>query len=153
MFYEGKHFGVSEHFCKESGENFNFPTHMHRSFEFITILDGEMTVSIGNAKYLLKKGEGVLIFPEQTHSLECSESRHLLVIFSPDIVRAYYSKHSAEYPKNNKITLPAHLIQQISELERDPSLIKMKAALYLICSLLDENTEYEKRNSAEGSLR
>lgn len=153
MFYQTQHFGISEYFCKESGENFNFPTHIHRSFELITILDGEMTVNIGSLTYILRRGEGVLIFPEQTHSLECSESKHLLVIFSPDIVRAYYSKHSAEYPENNKISVPEHLISQISELEKDSSVIKMKAALYSLCSILDENTEYEKRkNSGDGLL-
>ena len=45
MFYQDQHFGVSEYFCRETGENFSFPAHIHRSFECITVLKGEMTVT------------------------------------------------------------------------------------------------------------
>ena len=38
MFYQSIHSGTSEHFCKESGKNFNYPLHLHNSFEFINIL-------------------------------------------------------------------------------------------------------------------
>ena len=59
MFYQPQHFGLSEYFHKEVGENFSFPTHIHHSFEFITILEGSMAVCVGNDKYELKKGEGI----------------------------------------------------------------------------------------------
>ncbi len=152
MFYQYQHFGISEYFHRESGKDFSFPMHIHHSFEFITILEGCMTVSVGNDRYELKKGEGVLIFPEQLHSLESTDSEHLLFIFSPDIISAFYSKHSSELPICSKIKLPPYLLSQIAEVDEYSSVIKMKGTLYSLCALLDENTEYVKRKTLENGL-
>ena len=152
MLYQDNHFGISEYFCKESGENFSFPMHMHHSFEFITILEGNMTVNIGNCRYELRSGEGVLIFPEQIHSLESTDSKHLLVIFSPDTVSAYYSTHSTEIPKNSKITISPYLVHQLQILDAASSVIKRKAILYSLCATLDENAEYIKKKNDEYGL-
>ena len=46
MFYEFKHIGSSDYFVKEYGENFSFPPHMHLCFELITVLEGEMSVTV-----------------------------------------------------------------------------------------------------------
>ena len=152
MLYQDSHFGISEYFCKESGENFSFPMHMHHSFEFITILEGNMTVSIGNCRYELRAGEGVLVFPEQIHSLESTDSKHLLVIFSPDTVSTYYSAHSTEIPKNSKIAIPSYLVYQLRILDEASSVIKRKAILYSLCAILDENAEYLKKKNDEYGL-
>lgn len=152
MLYQAQHFGISEYFHRESGKNFSFPLHMHHSFEFITILDGNMTVSIGSEQYKLQKGEGLFIFPEQLHALESTASEHLLFIFSPDIVSAFYSKHSAALPKHAKIQIPPYLLTQIMELGEHSSKIKTKGVLYLLCAILDESTEYVKRTAVENGL-
>lgn len=152
MFYQTQHFGLTEYFHKEIGENFSFPMHIHHSFEFISILAGGMTVCVGNDKYELKKGEGILIFPEQLHSLESTESEHLLFIFSADIVSAFYSKHSSEIPKCAKLTISPQLISEISNLSEQSSIIKLKGALYSLCAMLDDNTEYVKRKISENGL-
>ena len=152
MFYQNQHFGISEYFFKEQGKNFSFPMHIHHSFEFITILDGSMTVTIGSNRYELTKGEGVLIFPEQPHSLESTESEHLLVIFSPDIINAFYSKHASELPRRSQIKLPPYLLSQIAEIDEHSSIINMKGTLYSLCAFLDENTEYVKRKTLENGL-
>lgn len=152
MFYENQHVGVSEYFCKETGENFSFPAHIHHSFELITVTQGCMTVTVGSKSYELHEGEAVVVFPEQIHSLSSTHSRHLLVIFSVDIVRAYYSKRAAELPKNSRITLPAQLLSQIAALEKGSSSLQMKAVLYAVCAILDESTEYEKRTTVENGL-
>ena len=152
MFYENKHFGISEYFCKESGRNFSFPMHMHHSFEFIAILKGTMTVNVGRDRYEVAAGEGVFIFPEQLHSLESEESEHLLVIFSPDIISAFYSKHSTELPRCGKISLPPYLVSQIAELEGTSSSIKKKGVLYSLCAILDESSDYVKRKAVENGL-
>ena len=152
MLYQYQHFGISEYFHKETGKNFSFPTHIHHSFEFITITEGSMTVCVGNDRYELKKGESILIFPEQLHSLESTESEHLLFIFSADIVSAFYSKHSSELPKYAKLDVSPHLISEISKLDGQSSIIKLKGALYSLCAMLDDNTEYVKRKTLQNGL-
>ena len=152
MFYQYQHFGISEYFHRESGKNFSFPMHIHHSFEFITILEGCMTVYAGNQRYELKKGEGIFIFPEQLHSLESTSSEHILFIFSADIVSAFYSKHSLELPKNAKLSVSPHLISELAKLDSQSSIIKLKGTLYSLCAMLDENTEYVKRKALQNGL-
>lgn len=152
MFYQTQHFGLSEYFHKEIGKNFSFPMHIHHSFEFITIIEGCMTVCVGDDKYELKKGEGILIFPEQLHSLESTESEHLLFIFSADIVSAFYSKHASEQPKCARLDISPYLLSELSGFGENYSIIKLKGVLYLLCAMLDENTEYIKKKTFENGL-
>ena len=127
MFYQNQHFGISEYFCKETGENFSFPSHMHHSFEFIVIFEGKMSVTVAETNYELSSGEGVLIFPEQIHSLKSEKSKHSLVIFSSDIVSAYSRKYSSKLPVENKINIPDYLISQFLDINEASSVIKKKA--------------------------
>lgn len=152
MFYQGQHFGVSEYFCREQGENFSFPTHLHHSFELITALEGELTVKVAQATYELRPGEGVLIFPEQIHSLTSTKSRHLLFIFSSDLVSTYASRHAAEIPCSNRISVPPYALEQLLELNERSSVMRIKAMLYLVCAMLDEQTGYVRRRSEEQGL-
>ena len=152
MFYQPQHFGLSEYFHKEIGGNFSFPMHIHHSFEFIMILEGNMAVCVGNDKYELKKGEGILIFPEQLHSLESTESEHILFIFSVDIINAFYSKHASELPKRAKLMIPPYLISEILNLDGESSIIKLKGILYSLCAMLDEEAEYVKKQPLENGL-
>jgi AraC-like DNA-binding protein len=152
MFYQYQHFGISEYFCKEYGENFSFPNHLHQSFELIMVLSGNMTVTVDNEKYTVSQNEAVLVFPNQLHSLESAECEHMLVIFSPDIVRAYYTKKTDKVTKNSKFTIPPYLAAQIETIEGTSSKIKMKAVLYNVCSIFDEATEYLDKKSGEAEL-
>jgi AraC-like DNA-binding protein len=152
VLYQTQHFGLTEYFHKEIGKNFSFPMHIHHSFEFITILKGSMTVWVGKDKYELKKEEGILIFPEQLHSLESSDSEHLLFIFSTDIVSSFYSKHSSELPKCARLNIPPHLISEILKLDGQSSIIKLKGVLYSLCAMFDDITEYTKKKALEEGL-
>jgi AraC-like DNA-binding protein/mannose-6-phosphate isomerase-like protein (cupin superfamily) len=154
VFYQDQHFGISEYFCKETGENFSFPAHLHHSFEFVAVLEGEMTVTVDGFDYELLAGDGVLIFPEQIHSLRSERSKHCLVIFSPDTVSAYGRKHSTEVPCRNQIKVPEYIVSQILAIDENSSVIKKKAMLYGICALMDETVSYkEKRGGERGLLR
>lgn len=152
MLYQHQHFGISEYFCKEEGENFNFPKHLHRSFELITVTSGEMEVTVAEKSYRLTDGESVLIFPNQLHSLKSDRSTHTLVIFSPSVVNSYYSRYMGSRPVNNKTVFPPELLALLHSLERDSSVIKMKALLYFLCDRFDEVSEYEVVGNAENEL-
>ena len=57
MFYELKH-SLAADYCKvESGCDFSFPAHMHHCFEWITVTEGKMRVTVGEREYLLSAGE------------------------------------------------------------------------------------------------
>lgn len=145
MFYQFKHFGISEYFCKEYGDNFSFPVHLHNSFEFITVFSGEMTVTVDNDVYTLKPGSSVLIFPNQLHSLQSLDSRHMLCIFSPELVRAYFSKVREKIPISNMMQSDDFLINILDNLLPDPPLIEKKGILYYLCAQFDKNAAYKNR--------
>lgn len=152
MFYEAKHFGLSEYFCKEYGENFSFPAHLHQSFEFITISAGEMDITVDGKHYILSKGESLLIFPHQVHSLSSKNSTHMLCIFSPEIVKAYFSQRSKSLPESNKFTPSQHLIDSINKLSETSSKIKRKGILYSLCAEFDDNAKYSDKNADDINL-
>lgn len=152
MFYQSQHFGISEYFCKEYGENFNFPLHLHQSFEFILVISGEMKVTVDNNVYHLSKGESVLILPSQLHSLSSSNSRHMLCIFSSELVKTYASKVLNKKPLNNLFSLNNYLIDALDKLSDKSSTIEKKGVLYSVCAEYDKKAEYIKRPSCDESL-
>ena len=92
----------SDRFLLKHRYNHNFPLHLHENFELITIKDGEMAVRVDQNEYLLKKGDAVLVFPNQVHSLHTNVySFDQICIFSPHLVAAYKNTFSKKLPKNN----------------------------------------------------
>lgn len=152
MFYEFKHIGSSDYFVKEYGEDFSFPPHMHLCFELITVLDGEMNVTVDGRECVLHKGDALLIFPNQLHSLESKKSRHMLCIFSPDLVRAYSSKTERVIPESNFFVPDGYLIEALDKISEDANLIAKKGLLYSICAAFDEKTAYIPRKSGQKGL-
>lgn len=152
MFYQFQHSGVYEYFCKEYGENFSFPAHLHQSFEFIIILDGEMQITVENEQYTLKKEEALLIFPHQLHTLNGGTSKHLLCIFSPEIVKSFAVKTAKSVPVNNKFKSSRYVADAINHLQDTDSLLKKKAILYAICAEFDEHASYQKKPDDDKNL-
>ena len=146
MIYEHKHFGTADYFRKEYGENFRFPPHLHNSFEFITDISGEMTVTVDDKIYKLNSGESILIFPNQLHSLSGDRSKHMLCIFSSELVKAYYRKVSNKIPENNKVLLHSFFIDLLDNMTDGSPVIEKKGLLYSICAQFDKIARYENRN-------
>lgn len=152
MFYQLDHLGTLDYYKKEYGENFNFPPHMHECYEFITVLSGEMTVTIDSHDYLLKENECVLIFPNQIHSLTSTNCKHMLCIFSPKLVAAFSSKKNGKKPTDNKFCPDIRMIQAFDELAEDSSSYGKKGLLYLICDEFEKYAEYSEQRSDNKDL-
>ena len=152
MFYEFKHIGSSDYFVKEYGDNFSFPPHMHLCFELIVALDGEMRVTVDGKENVLHSGDALLIFPNQLHSLSSDKSRHLLCIFSPDLVRAYSSKTEKVVPESNFFSPDDYLIDTLDKMPEDANLIAKKGLLYSVCAAFDGAVSYEPRRSGQKGL-
>lgn len=152
MFYEFQHFGVSEYFFKYHGESSNFPTHLHQSFELIIVTSGKTHVTIDNKEYFLEKGESVLIFPNQIHTLSGLFGTRMVCIFSGDLVRAFTSKLLNTRPKENLMYLDDKLINALDNLLDSSSILEKKGILYCICAEFDKSAEYIKKPSFEENL-
>jgi len=147
MFYQYQHLGLNEYFCKEYGDDFSFPNHLHHSFEFITVLSGSMKVTVDSKVYCLKENEALLIFPYQLHSLSSDHCKHMLCIFAPELVKSYATKTSGKIPENNKFSPDNYLINLLNNLDEHSSTIEKKGLLYSLCSQLEKETAYKKRTA------
>lgn len=152
MFYQFSHHGMGDYFVKEYGENFSFPMHLHFCYEFITVLSGEMTVSADQKEYLLKSGDALLIFPNQLHSISSEKSRHLLCIFSPNLVMAYSSKIENRVPKDNFFTPDPYLISALDKLSENTKSFNKKGVLYSLCAQFDSSADYVQKDTSRSDL-
>jgi len=142
MFYQLHSLASVGNIRKEYGENFSFPPHLHYCFEIITLLSGEMTVTIDGTDYHLKKNDSLLIFPNQLHSLSSQESEHLLYIFDPKMVQAFNIKRKDVVPADNRLVLDDYLISLLKKLDENSSSIELKGLLYSICGVFDNSAQY-----------
>ena len=151
MFYQFNHLGSPEYLQMERGKNFSFPLHLHQCFEIIAVLSGEMYVEVDYKKHLLKEGDALLVFPNQLHSLESTDSEHILCIFSPSLVQAYSTTISGKKPTTNLFQPPRHLICALSDIE-NISFLEKKGILYSLCGQFDRSVQYIKKRTEKVSL-
>ena len=144
MIYELTHLSSADYFKKIYCENFSFPPHMHNCFEFVVCLSGKSHMTIDEKTYELKTGESVLIFPHQLHSFTYRESRHLICIFSPKTVSAYFNPLSSLKPQSSKFVPDRALITALNNYKCDSQRLFEKGVLYLICNEFDRIAEYEE---------
>ncbi len=152
MFYQLSHLGTSDYFKKENGENFSYPPHLHQCFELILVTSGCMNVTIDETTYVLKENESVLVFPNQIHSMSSAKSKHILFLFAPQFVQAYWTEKSDSIPEKNKLLLDEHTILSLTDLSSQSSKFEIKGVLYSICALFDNTVRYKKISSDKQTL-
>ena len=142
MFYQLEHIGANVTLKKECGENFSYPQHLHQCFELILVEMGEMIACVNDTSYTLKKGDALLVFPNQIHSISSTRSRHTLFIFSTHIVQKYYNDVAGKLPISNLFKPTQSAMMLLHALGEDSSKYEMKGTLYTICALFDKQSEY-----------
>ena len=149
MFYQHSHLPL----LFRHHRNHNFPLHLHENFELITVRDGEMTVTVEQTEYHLKKGDAVLVFPNQPHSLHTSTySEDQICIFSPHLVTAYKNTFSKKLPKNNLFRPTPFYLDTLFSLNEDSNALQIKGILYSICAEFDSAAEYTECKNKEENL-
>ena len=152
MFYEYNHLGSPDYLKIEQKRDFSFPLHLHQCFEIIILLSGQMRVRVGSKQTLLEQGEALMIFPNQIHALESTESEHVLCIFSPSLVQAYTTKVADKLPKEGKFHPDPYLIHALQQLDHGASSIEKKGVLYSLCAQFHREAVYEEKRTGKESL-
>ncbi len=153
MFYESKNSQQSDQLKIETGTDFGFPAHLHSSFEFISLTEGEMIVTVDKIQYHLTPGKGVLVFPNQMHQLHTPRrSSHVLCIFSPQLVRAYSNVYLNKRPKSNLFSVQPYCIEILRQLHSEGELLQAKGILYTLCGAFNAQAEYVELKSSEEDL-
>ncbi len=154
MFYQTHTSLISDGVKLENGIDFSFPMHLHSSFEFIVVTEGEMVVTVDANDYVLREADALLVFPNQVHELKTKEhSCHFLCIFSPTLVQAYSRQYNNLVPQNNMFRVGVEDIERLASLTKEDSIMTIKGILYTICGKFDKNAVYtEKAVGADGLL-
>ena len=145
LLYEIEHGMGTGHFMLYERDNHVFPLHMHRCYEFVLMVSGEMNMRIEKQEYLLKAGDLVLIKPNRLHSYASprgGDGKCLICVFSTDLIAAI-ADSLARYK------LPSPLIHNVSAFHRDmfmgmnesKDIATIKGFLYTICGLFYQNIE------------
>lgn len=151
MFYQFAHPAGPDYWRVEAGEDFSFPPHLHACFEFLTVLEGQMTVTVDGREYLLSQGESLLLFPHQIHALTSTKSRHLLCIFSPQLVHTFSKQVAGLLPRDNRCAIASPIADTLRTADED-SLIAKKGVLYTLCAQFDRHAAYTPRSQAGDTL-
>ena len=135
--YESHHFGENTTFSNYYNCNFNFPKHLHRSFELIYVKDGCLQVSINNRTFEVKKDECIFILPYEIHSFVTKDSSESYIcVFSPEYINTFHSMLHEKFLDNPIFTLSTDIKNLIIDklFKHNSNLLEMKGYLYLICS-------------------
>lgn len=93
VLHEEHRSGQQDYLYHQQDENLTFPKHTHYSYEIVFCLEGELLCEVEEKRYLLHKGDGLLIFPGSIHSYKTEQySRSYLCIFSVDWVSSFYDR-------------------------------------------------------------
>ena len=143
MLYQTQHSVIADKVTLEADSNLNFPAHIHNSFEIIIAIDGEMEVTVAGNKYLVSGDKCVLVFPNQIHEIKTEKyACHNILIFPPQLVRAFSKRYESHVPKSNAFILDKFYINKISKLDSRGNMLELKGLLYSICGEFDKNAEY-----------
>jgi AraC-like DNA-binding protein/mannose-6-phosphate isomerase-like protein (cupin superfamily) len=152
LIYEAHHFDLISNYHTL---NLNFPSHLHRGFELLFLVDGEMEVIISQRSHHLKSGQFLLILPYEIHSfITKSHSRAEICIFSPDYVPTFQrmiENSSLENPIFN-LSLEANALISRTLFKDSSNLLEQKACLYLLLSELMGQTSLIKSEKQDPEL-
>lgn len=152
LIYEAHHF---DYISNYHTMDLNFPSHLHRGFELLFLVEGEMEVIVSQKTYHLKTGQFLLILPYEIHSfITKSNSRAKICIFSPDYVPTFQKmieNSSLENPVFN-LSLEANTLISRTLFKDNPNLLEQKACFYLLLSELMGQTSLIKGQKQDPGL-
>lgn len=123
--------------------------HLHRTYELVYVLEGELTVTVEGRVETAGPGEGFVIFPYQLHSLTCAPDTLYLIILAsgfyigtfshyvvgkvPVTARFRYSAEATSLLKSRIIGNHTH-DREGELLLPMPPMVTLKSCLYLFCA-------------------
>lgn len=125
--------------------------HFHKNFELIYVLEGEVDLTLNNAKHLLSAENFALILPNEFHAYHTPDHSLAWVgVFSSDFVSEFdrlTHNQCAQMPVFTcEANIRAFLLHYLIS-ENPPDTLLLKSALYAVCrEFLCKAQLYEKTN-------
>ncbi len=142
MFYQTQPVAKGADFSFRAVKPWDYPLHMHRSFEMVCVAEGEICVTMEHRSYMAKAGEAVLIFPHQLHGFkEKGAGYGFLSIFAPELCASFYNRFKNSLPVENLMPF-TYDFEKISDRS---DIFSIKAFLYSACAAAFENLTFVPR--------
>lgn len=136
--------------------DFHFVPHIHKHFELVYVVSGEIILFVGDRKETLSEGMYALIFPNQIHSYSTLVSSYVSVcVFSEDLI-AKFSKETKELIGTQSSFICEkstndYLVPRLFETTSPPIYI-IKSCLYAICYEFLNQVKLVKKAEGEDIL-
>lgn len=141
--YEAYHFGDNDLFSCFHNYNFNYPKHLHRSFELIYVKDGSIEICINTKSFIVEKNHWVLVLPYESHSFSTKQySDSYICVFSPEYINTFNNITYGKFLENPVFKL-SNLAQDLvvnNIFKENNNILQIKSMLYLTCYELIEQT-------------
>jgi YesN/AraC family two-component response regulator len=138
VFFERHGMDEKEFFRSFPLKNYQFPLHFHRAYELIYVSDGQLSVSIDQKEYLLRKNDIVFIFNNQMHEFKTiGYSEITIILFSPELIGDFFMNYKGFIPNDNVLQLHKEL--DVTKLN---SIYSQKSFLYAVCADLINQTSF-----------
>lgn len=132
LFYESERSDQHNYLYCQRDHNFNFPAHLHHSFEFLCVQSGTLACTLETEQYEVHPGEALLVLPDQIHSYRTiGESQSVLWVFSNDWVPEFISQLGQREFITPVFCMEAAPLMEL--LWPGGNRCKQLAGLYLIC--------------------
>ena len=69
LFYESERSDQHNYLYCQRDHNFNFPAHLHHSFEFLCVQSGTLACTLETEQYEVNPGEALLVLPTGCQNL------------------------------------------------------------------------------------
>ena len=92
LFYESERSDQHNYLYCQRDHNFNFPAHLHHSFEFLCVQSGTLACTLETEQYEVHPGEALLVLADQIHSYRTiGESQNLFLSWASGSLSALCS--------------------------------------------------------------
>lgn len=123
----------------QSNQNLKFRQHLHDSFEWIFVFEGEIDVTVDTRCFTVGAGNAILIFPNQIHQANTrTQSRTSLFVFENSLIGEF-----ARIAKKSAVENPVFPIDGAALFARmqaaGTSRYFLKAYLYEMVATFEEN--------------
>ena len=140
LFYESERSDQHNYLYCQRDHNFNFPAHLHHSFEFLCVQSGTLACTLETEQYEVHPGEALLVLPDQIHSYRTiGESQSVLWVFSNDWVPEFISQLGQREFITPVFRMEAAPLMEL--LWPGGNRCKQLAGLYLICGTAVGSTD------------
>ncbi|MCO7125164.1 AraC family transcriptional regulator [Sporolactobacillus shoreicorticis] len=127
-------------------EDFSFPLHLHRAYEFLLVRCGQLHIQVDDIDYHVNSRQSVIVFPNQIHGFDMTPTTKVtVVIFSPEFIGAFNEQYQEKVPVHSLIYLSSPI-----NFQHTSTTFGIKSLLYGICDRIVAQTDFcDRRHSSQ----